>query len=60
MSRILNRTVRGYIYAVCIAAVPVLVYFDLIPAEAAPVVLPLVLALLNLRDADGDGQPDAE
>jgi hypothetical protein len=39
---------------VCIAAVPVLIYFGLLPAEAAPVLLPLVLAILNVRDVTDD------
>lgn len=50
MKKILNPTVRRYVYGVCIAAVPVLIYFKLMPAEAAPVILPLVLAILNIQD----------
>ncbi len=50
MSKILSPAVRRYIYGVCIAAVPVLIYFQLLPAEAAPVILPLVLAILNVSD----------
>lgn len=45
---VFSPVVRRYIYGVCIAAVPVLIYFRLIPAESAPVILPLVLALLNV------------
>jgi hypothetical protein len=48
MNKIFTRTVRKYIYGVCIAAVPVLIYVGWLPAEAAPIILPLVLALLNL------------
>lgn len=51
MTRIFSKAVRGWIYGVAIAAVPVLVYFDALPAEAAPVILPLILAVLNLNDA---------
>lgn len=40
-------TVRRYIYGV---AVPVLIYFELPPAEAAPVILSLVLAILNVEE----------
>jgi len=54
MKNLLNPALRRYIYGVCIAAVPVLVYLGLLPAEAAPVILPLVLALLNVQD---DGTP---
>lgn len=50
MKQLLNPKVRRYIYGVCIAAVPVLIYFDLIPKESAPVLLPLVLAILNVQD----------
>lgn len=50
MKKILTPTVRRYIYGVCIATVPVLVYFNLLPPEAAPVILPLVLAVLNVQD----------
>lgn len=46
----LTPKVRKYIYGVCIAAVPVLIYCKLLPAEAAPVLLPLVLAVLNVQD----------
>lgn len=42
--------VRRWIYGVCIAAVPVLVYARVIPPEAAPVILPLILAVLNVQD----------
>lgn len=41
---------RAYIYAVALAAGPVLAYFGLIEPEALPVLLPFVLALLNLSD----------
>lgn len=47
---ILNSKTRKYIYGVCIAAVPVLIYFKLLPAEAAPVILPLVMAILNVQE----------
>lgn len=50
MSKFLTPKVRKYIYGVCIAAVPVLIYFKLLPAEAAPVLLPLVLAVLNVQE----------
>lgn len=50
MVNMLTPKVRRYIYGVCIAAVPVLVYFQLIPAEASPVILPLILAVLNVQD----------
>jgi hypothetical protein len=48
MKKLLTPTVRKYIYAVCIAALPVLVYLQLLPLEALPVILPLILAILNV------------
>ncbi|GMM94764.1 hypothetical protein [Microbacterium sp. MTN4-26] len=50
MKKFLTPAIRRYVYGVCIAAVPVLIYFDLLPADAAPVILPLVLAILNVQD----------
>lgn len=50
MNKVFNPAARRWIYGVCIAAVPVLVYFKLLPPEAAPVLLPLVLAVLNVSD----------
>lgn len=52
MNKLLAPKVRRYVYGVCIAAVPVLIYFKLLPAEAAPVILPLVLAVLNVNEPD--------
>jgi hypothetical protein len=49
LSRVFNATTRRWIYGICIAAVPVLVYFQLIPAESAPVILPLILAIMNVQ-----------
>lgn len=48
MTKFFTPRVRRWIYSVCIAAVPVLVYFQLLPAEAAPTILPLILAVLNV------------
>lgn len=50
----LDATVRTYLYGIAIAAVPVLVYFGLLEPEATPIVLPLILAVLNVRDAPTD------
>lgn len=52
MNKILSPATRRWVYGVCIAAVPVLVYFKLLPPEAAPVILPLVLAVLNVTDTE--------
>lgn len=58
MSKFFTPTVRRWIYGVSIAAVPVLVYFKVLPAEAAPVILPLVLAVLNVQGTTND-DPEA-
>lgn len=50
LQKVFSATGRRYIYGVCIAVVPAFVYFDLLPPEAAPVILPLVLAILNVQD----------
>lgn len=52
MKNIFNAKVRKWLYGVCITAVPVLVYFKLLPPEASPVILPLVLAVLNVNETD--------
>lgn len=53
---IFNSTTRKYIYGICIAALPVLIYFKLMPAEAAPIILPLVLAILNIQEPQKPAQ----
>lgn len=50
MTKFFTPKVRRWVYGVCIAAVPVLIYFKLLPAEAAPVLLPLVMAILNVQE----------
>lgn len=52
MDKITSPRFRRYLYSVCIAAVPVAVYFGWLPPEASPVLLPLVLAVLNVNDDD--------
>lgn len=54
MNKVLSPAARRWLYGVCIAAVPVLVYFKLLPPEASPVILPLVLAILNVNESDAD------
>ena len=49
LSKLFSNKGRTYIYGVCIAAVPTLIYFGLLPSDAAPVILPLILALLNVN-----------
>lgn len=57
MSKVLTREVRKYIYAVAIAFVPLAIYLGWIEPEAAAIVLPLILAVLNLTPKDVDDAP---
>jgi len=50
----LTPTRRRYLYGLCLAALPVLIYFGLVEPEAAPLWLAFLVALLNVSD----GQPD--
>lgn len=42
-------TVRRYLYGIAIAFVPLAAYFGWIELEAVPLVLPLILAVLNVQ-----------
>jgi len=59
MKKLFSPRGRRYIYGVCIAAVPVLVYAKVLPPESAPIILPLVLAVLNVQDDDEKGKHEA-
>ena len=48
MERLMSRPVRKYLYAVTIAAVAVLVGYDVISGEAAPLWLALAAAVLGI------------
>jgi hypothetical protein len=48
MERLMSRPVRKYLYAVTIAAVAVLVAYDVISGEAAPLWLALGAAILGI------------
>jgi hypothetical protein len=48
MDRLMTRQVRKYLYAVTIAAVAVLVAYDVISGEAAPLWLALGAAVLGI------------
>jgi hypothetical protein len=43
---------RAYIYSVVIALLPLLVAFGVMPARVLPLIAPLLLALLNVRDPE--------
>ena len=46
----LTPTVRRWLYSVCIAALPLLIYFGFVELQAAPLWLAFVVALLNVND----------
>jgi len=48
----LTPALRRWLYGVCIAALPVLIYFGLVEPEAAPLWLAFVVALLNVNDEE--------
>lgn len=48
MERLMSRSVRKYLYAVTIAVVAVLVGYDVIASEAAPLWLALSAAVLGI------------
>ena len=50
ISQILNPTTRRWVYGVAIAFVPLAVFLGWLKPEAIPVVLPLILAILNVQD----------
>ena len=52
MNTYLTPTVRKWVYGLCLAALPVLVYYGLVEPEAAPLWLAFALAFLNVQDED--------
>lgn len=52
MNRYLTPTVRRWLYGVCLAALPLLIYFGLVEPEASPLWLAFVVAILNVRDQE--------
>ncbi len=46
----LTPTVRRWLYGVCLAALPLLIYQGLVEPMAAPLWLAFVVALLNVND----------
>lgn len=50
MNKYLTPNVRRWIYGVCVAALPLLIYFGLVEPEAAPLWLAFVVAFLNVQD----------
>lgn len=50
MSKILTPAVRRWLYSIAIAFVPLAVYLGWLAPEASPIVIPLILAVLNVND----------
>lgn len=48
MKKILTPSVRRWIYGIAVAAAAVLTFYGVLPVEAAPLWLALVLAILNV------------
>lgn len=48
IKRLLTPAVRRWLYGVCLAALPLLVFYGLVSPEASPVWLALLVALLNV------------
>ena len=48
----LTPVVRRWIYGAAIAALPLLIYFNLVAPEAAPLWLAFVVAILNVNDQE--------
>lgn len=55
MSKFVTPAVRRWLYGIAIAFVPLAVYLGWLEPEASPIVIPLILAILNVQD---DGAPD--
>ena len=54
MTRILTPTVRRWLYGVAIAFVPLAAWLGWVQPEAVPLILPLVMAVLNVQDEEAD------
>lgn len=52
MDKYLTPVVRKWVYGICLASLPVLVFYGLVEPEAAPLWLAFALALLNVQDED--------
>lgn len=51
MKKHLTPTVRRWVYGICLASLPVLVFYGLVEPEASPLWGAFALALLNVEDA---------
>lgn len=58
MKTVLTPAVRAWIYGLVLASVPLLVFYGLVDAKAAPLFLTLAVALLNI-DTTPKGKHEA-
>lgn len=58
MSNIKWYLVRRWLYGVVSAAIPVAIYLGWLDPQAAPLILPLVLAAFNTKPPAIPGEPD--
>lgn len=49
VDKVFPREIRKYLYGVSIAFVPVAIYFGWIEPEASVVIIPMIVAILNLN-----------
>lgn len=56
IDKFLPRTARMYLYGIAIAFVPLAVYFGWIEPEAAPIILPLIVAILNITPKEKEDE----
>lgn len=59
MKTVLTPAVRAWLYGLVLASVPLLVFYGLVDAKAAPLFLTLALALLNIESGT-KGKHEAE
>lgn len=52
VTKFLTPEVRRWVYGVCLAALPVLIFYDLVDEAAAPLWGGFLLALFNVQDED--------
>lgn len=50
MKKYLTRTVRAWVYGLCIAALPLLLHYGIVDVKAVPLWAGFALALFNLSD----------
>lgn len=60
ISKITSREVRKYLYSVAIAFFGFAVWKDWIEPEALPILIPLIVAILNLNPKDTNPEPEQE